>query len=821
MAVWQDLRYAVRSLRARPGFTAAATLTLVLGIASAAATFAVVHGVLLAPLPYGQPERLVQVDLEVRAPERRRVPQPSGAYFTYRRLARRLDGVAFYRQGNANVWSGGSGDAPERVAATWVTASAIPLLQVAPRLGRSFTPDEDRGGGPDAVIIGASLWRTRFRAAPDVVGRTLVVNSVPREIVGVMPDDFHFPDAATRLWLPAKLDRDGAAVGEFTYGAVARLAPGATPALAGRDLATLLPRMAELYPRFASGASTAAWLAEAGPVPVVTPLRDAITSGVARTLWMLAAAGALVLLVACANVTNLMLIRADGRQVELAVREALGAGRWRTRGHGVAEALVLASAAGVAALVLATAAVRALVAFGPADVPRLAELHVGPATVAFVVAVAAASALVCGAVATFRLRRASLAVALRDGGRGDTAGGTRQRLRTGIAAFQLAVALVVTAGSALLLRTFQRLHDARPGFDAGGVVTLWTQLPYVRYGGDSSAVAFYARLTNAVAALPGVRAAGVTTRVPLGGGEARQTIVQRPGGDGQLSLSTVTVGGDYFAALRIRLVAGRRFAPFAAGRGDEVVVSRRAAAVLWHDSTGATAVGRRVVMAPSGAAYTVIGVVGDVRDQDLGKPPVATLYLPQAAAVDPRGPSGAAWAMALTVRTSGAPAAVVPEIRRIVRDLDGAVPIFDVAPLVDVARASTARLALALALLGAAAAITLVLGVVGLYGVMAYMVALRTREFGIRAALGADPQALARGVVARGLALVTAGVAAGLALFAVAAPLLRAYLYGATPADPAMLAAAVLTLVATGALASWLPARRAARVHPADALRAE
>ena len=852
----QDLRVALRTLRARPLFTGAAMLTLVLGIGAAAAMFAVVYGVLLAPLPYGRPERLLSVGLELQSPERRRLPHPPGTYLAFRAGARQLDAIGAFRTGNANTWTpGASGgvEAPERVAAAWVTASTIPLLEVAPLLGRAFTADEDRAGGPDAVVISAAVWRARFGARRDVVGRTLYVNSVARTVVGVMPEAFHFPDATTRVWLPARLGRDASGMGDFAYRVVARLAPGADAAVAQRELAAALRRLPERFPRLASGASTAEWLDQAGPAPVVTPLVDEVTRGIARTLWLLAAAAGLVLLVAGANVTNLLLVRADARRVELAVREALGGG-WRARAPWFAEAVVLSAAAGVAALAVAWGAVRALVAYGPADVPRLAELRVGSATVVFVAAVAAAAAVVCSVVPALRVPSGarpgspgagltSLASTLRTGGRGDTVGRPGQLLRTGIAASQVAVALVVVAASVLLLRTFDRLHQERPGFDPTHVVTVWTQLPYARYG-DSAAVAFYARLTAAARELPGVRAAGLTTRVPLGEGEARHRAFRAPSDGREVSLATVAVDDAYFAAFRIPLVAGRSFAPVGAAmpgtpgvgastdapRLPEAILSQRAAAALWGDPTGRAALGRRLTDPPTGVPYTIVGIAGDVRDEALGTPPAATLYVSSLAYAPPAKPANPAdargrdrvpHAMALVVRTAGPPAAVVPALRRAVHDLDPEVPIFDVAPMDEVVRASTARLALALALLGAAAVVTLVLGAVGLYGVLAYAVALRTREFGVRSALGAAPGALARSVVRQGLAVSAGGVGAGLVLYAAAAPLLRAFLYGVTATDPATLAGAALALVITGALASWLPARRAARVPPAEALRAD
>ncbi|HEX7018719.1 MAG TPA: ABC transporter permease, partial [Gemmatimonadaceae bacterium] len=516
-----SLRQALRSLKRTPVFAVTASVTLMLGIGSVAAMFAIAYGVLLAPLPYGHPDRLISVGLAAPSPAARRVLLPAGAYFTYQRFARRLDDIAFYRTGNGNMWVG-TNDDPERVTSTWITASTIPLLQVTPLLGRGyFTAEEEGAHGRNAAIISESVWRSRFHADSGVVGKTLYVNSVPRVVVGVMPESFHFPAADTRLWLPAKLDRAGTTVGDFSWSSVARLKEGANAAEAQADLAAALSRIAESYPRLESGTSTAAWLDQTRPRPTVLALRDEMTNGIARTLWMLAAAAGLVLLVACANVANLMLIRADGRQLELAVREALGAGRMRIATHFLGEALVLTTVAGPVAFVMAWAAVRALVAFGPADVPRLVELNAGGMTVGFVALVSLVSAVVCAAVPAFRLRRTNLSVNLRDGGRSETAGRTRQRLRATIAAVQIAVALVVVAGSALLLRTFERLRHEPPGFDATNVITISTQLPFARYD-DSASVSYYARLTAAVAGLPTVRAVGVTNRLPLADGEALQ-----------------------------------------------------------------------------------------------------------------------------------------------------------------------------------------------------------------------------------------------------------------------------------------------------------
>ena len=807
-----SLTHALRSLLRTPVFAIAAALTLALGIGSVATAFAIVYGVLLDPLPYGYPDRLVGVGLG--SAELRRIQQPPAVYLTYKRFARSIEDIGFYRTGNANIApTGGVADA-QRVTATWATASTIPLLQVKPLLGRTFTADEDRNGAPDVAVISESVWRTYFGASPGVIGKTLIVNSVPRQIVGVMPARFIFPAADTKLWLPARVDRDATSMGDFAYWGVARLAPGADAQSAQRELASLLPRLVENFPRTGTGGSTTSWLDQVRPAPIVVSLHDEFTDGIARTLWLMSAAAGLVLFVALANVANLMLIRADARQLELAVRAALGASRLRLVSHFLGESLVLATVAAGAALLASWAALRALVAFGPADLPRLAELHVGIETVAFVLAVSIVAAIVCTVVPSLRILSTSLSINLRDGGRGETTGRARQRIRSTIAAAQLAVAFAVVAGSALLLRTFERLNRERPGFDATNVVTIWTQLPFARYG-DSASVAFYARLTESVAALPGVAAAGVTTRLPLGEGETRQLSFARD--DGRTTLiDGVTIGGDYLAGMTMPLIAGRSFQPLGLQRSDEIILSRRAVETLFDGVTASDAIGRRL------STYTVIGVVGDVRDHDLATPPSPTAYMPQAVPMEGRmGETQARHTMALVVKTTGPAAAIVAPIRRIVRDLDPDVPIFNVASMSDVVRASTARLSFALAAMTTAAVVTLLLGAIGLYGVIAYMVALRTRELGIRIALGAEPGRVARFVVLRALRLVVGGVTGGLVLYALGTPVLRGFLYGVTAADPVTLVGAAVALLGTAVVASWLPAKRAARVDPAVALRAE
>jgi predicted permease len=811
------IHHTLRALLRTPVFTIAVILTLVLGMGSAASMFAIVHGVLLAPLPYGEPDRLVSVSLQ--GADQLGIGQPPAVFTTYQQFAPSLDGIGYYRSGSTNVWTEGDDGAAESVVATWVTSSMFPVLQFTPLLGRTFSADEEFRGGPNAVILSESEWRTRYLAAPDIIGKTLVVNSAPRQIVGVMPEEFSFPTSATRIWLPVKLT-DSGMVEDFSYAGVARLAPETTAEQAQSELAAVLPRLADLFPRLKSGGSTSTWLTEANPRPRVMPLREAFTGDISSTLWILAGAGGLVLLVAWANAVNLMLIRADGRQLELGVREALGASRLRLVLHFLGESLVLGMSAGVLALVASYGAVKALVALGPADVPRLAELGVGWTTASFVALVTIAGVLLCVAVPMLRARRGKLSTRLHDGARGQTTGKSRQRLRATITVVQIAMALVVTVGSALLLRTAQRLHEVQPGFDASAVTTLRILLPLARYH-DATTVAFYARLTESVRQLPSVSAAGLIGQLPLGPGWVDHKPFVLDGARQSPSLPINIVGDGYFAALKIPLLAGRDFRRLDTQQDSDIVVSQRAAETLFGDPNAAASIGKSLTLAPNGPTYTIVGVVGDVRARDLAIAPSPMIYRPLAVPSDPNVEPAPRPSMVLVVRSSGPPGAVIPEIRQILHDLDPTVPIFDAQTMDDVVRGSMARLALTLTLMTAAAAITLAIGAIGLYAVMAWMVALRTREFGVRIALGADPKLIARLVILRGLVLTACGVVLGYVLYAFAAPFLRAFLFGVTVTDPATLVAATLVLVATATFASWLPAQRAARITPTEALRAE
>lgn len=826
MSVSSFVRPAWRALRRSPAFAITASLTLVLGIAAAITIFTVVDGVLLRPLPYQHPDRLVGVWHDLPGVNIHKANQTSATYFTYQKLARTLDGIAVYQDGAVNVSDPSGGSEPQRVDAAFVSATLLPTLEVRPVLGRNFSGAEDLPKGPDVVIISDEMWHTRFGGARDVLGKTLQVNGKSHEIIGVMPPRFGFPTAATRLWVPMQLDPAAPFPGGFSYDAVARMKAGVTVDAVNRDLVAVMPRMVELSPNLAPGVSTQMLIDQARPRPFVVPLKDDMTSGIAKTLWIVAAAAALVLLVACANVTNLILVRADARQRELAVREALGAGRARVLTHFLAESAMITAVAGVVGFGVAAAVIRLFVATGPADMPRLSEIHVDLATVGFALVVSALVAVVCSIIPALRLGSLRLSVALREGGRSGTAGRVQQRVRSALVAAQIALALVALAGSALLLRTFQRLNAVKPGFDGEQLATFWLSLPDARYSSDTAIARFYTVLLDRVRELPGVQDAAITSRLPLLGRGMNQNPFY-PENDPSYATKIpplqiyTTIDGSYFHAMRIPMVAGHTFGRLDTQRQYEAVISQATAYQFWHDSTGREAIGKRFRDLPGhGDWYTVIGVVGNVRDTALAAPPSQTVYFPEVATPDPQG-SQTHRTMALVVRALGEPTALSNAVQRTVRDLDPALPLFDVRPMSAVVRAATAQLSFTIIIIAAAAIVTLVLGAIGLYGVMAYIVALRSRELGVRIALGASPGSVVAMLTRQGVVLTAIGIVGGLALFAVVARFLRALLFGVAPSDPVALVGAAALLVVVAALASWIPARRSAHLDPAIVLRAE
>jgi predicted permease len=825
MTLSSYIRPAWRSLRRSPAFTVTASMTLVIGIGAAVAIFALVNGVLLRPLPYGDPERLVVPYHDMQLVGLSKGNQTAGTYRTYRQLARSFDAIGIYQRGAVNVSDPRGGGEPQRLSSVELTASVIPLLKVAPLVGRTFTEAEDAPKGPNVLLISEGLWRSRFGGDRNVLGKTLDVNGRTWEIIGVMPKRFRFPSAETQLWVPMRLDPNEQYPGGFNWDGIARLRSGVTIPQANRELKAVLPRWPEISPTLAPGVSAQMVLDQAKPVPFVVPFKQDITGDIAKTLWIVAAAAIVVLLVACANVTNLILVRADGRQRELAVREALGAGRGRVVAYFLGESFVVTAVSAVIGVAIAAAAIRLLVARGPAAIPRLAEVRIDPMTIVFAIVTSALVALVCSVAPTLRIGRVDLSNALREGGRGGTAGRARQRVRSALVAGQIALALVALASSGLLLRTFQRLNSVRPGFEAEGVATYWLALPYARYSSDTAVVRFYSQLLDRVRALPGVKDAGLTSRLPFETNGRNMDPVY-PEGDNSYEKKIpplnfyTTVDGGYFRTMGIPLVAGKTFDRLDSQRSDVAIISRATAKLFWNDSTGQAALGKRFRELPNTPWFTVVGVVGDTRDTSLAAGPSMVIYRPEGLRI-PEAGGPTQWTMSLVVRTAAEPTSLTSTIQRTVREIDPTLPLFDVRPMTAITASSMAQLSFTILVLGAAALVTLILGAVGLYGVMAYVVSLRTRELAVRIALGATPSAVVRMLTRQGVAVTGLGIASGLVLFVAVARALKSLLFGVASTDPVTLSAASLLLVGIAAFASWLPARRTSRVDPADVLRSE
>ncbi|HEY2851438.1 MAG TPA: ABC transporter permease [Gemmatimonadaceae bacterium] len=820
----QDLTHAVRSLGRSPAFTLTAIITLIAGLGATIAIFAVIDAVLVRPLPFPNSDRLVGAWHDMAPISLYHVSQSTGTFYTYRHQAHTIDGIGVYSENAVNLGDPLSSVPPERVASAGASASLFTVLGVPAERGRVFSETEDRVGAPDVVVISDALWRTHLGADPHIVGRMLVINGVRRVVVGVMPPRFSFPNAATQIWTPLQLDPANPPPTAFAYNGVVRLKAGVTIEDARRDFTAVLPRVVELFPKFVPGITTQQIMQQTKPVPVLTPLGDDITGGIAGTLWLMGGAAALLFLVACVNVATLALVRFDARERELAVRAALGAGRARIASYQFAESLVLAVGATTLGLALAWAAVQLLVTHGPADIPRLAEIGVGWRVVAFAATMAALASIAFSAIPALRI--AAGGVALREGTRGGTANRRQQRLRGALVTAQIALGILVLTASGLLLRSFEALHSVHPGFEADHVATFWVSLPRPRYVHNADVTRFFQSLIDRVTTLPGVQGVGVTTRIPLEDhGANPNPLYPESAPEWNTKLPPLqmftTVSGDYLQTMHVPLVTGRYFYPRDRQPQGEALISLETARFFWHDSTGVAALGKRFRALPSDPWTTVVGVVGNTRDTSLAAPPSAAVYFPELVRDDSTA-QHISRTMAVAIRTTSSdPAAILGAAQRVVRDLDPTLPAFEARTMTEVMRASTARLAFTTLILGAAAIITVVLGAVGLYGVLAYLVTLGRRELGIRIALGASPRAVAAATTRYGLALAILGSIIGLALLNLAARSIRSFLYGVAPWDPLVVLGSTVVLLAIAAVASWVPARRAARVDPAETLRAE
>jgi predicted permease len=817
------LRHAVRRLLRAPTFALAAALTLTLGIGGAAGVFTLVNSVLLRPMPYDQPDRLVELSHTIVVSGASAIDQSDATYLLYRRENRVFTDIGAFRSTAVNLGT----VAPEHVTAALTTASVFSVLRAPAAFGRTLTDQDDRPGAPLVVVLGDQLWKRTFGADKSIIGKSVMIDGVSRQVVGIMPASFQLPAAQAALWIPLQLDPANTKSAAFDYKGVARLRDGVSLAAAAADLARLLPHVPEVFP----GRLTLAGIEQIKMRPVVTPLRDAVVGDVGHILWIVLGAVGLLLLIACANVANLFLARAEGRQRELAVRSALGAGRAALLAELLSDALVIAVVGGVLGLAAAAAGVHLLASMNAASsIPRLAEVRVDGVVFAVTAGIVVLVAVIVSVLPLMRLEASSLSSTLLANGRSATSGRTRNRARRALVIAQVALALVLVSGAGLFARSFAGLRAVDPGFQSDHALTFRLALADAAYPTTQDAAGVVLRALDALTAIPGVQSAGVITKLPLDqeGRQDSAVFLDDQAGASMTprmpdlhEIDFVTPG--YFQAMRIPLVAGRLFGQpvasvEAAQREPAVIVSEAFAVRYWKRAEDA--LGKRVRMNPTDPWHTVVGVVGSVRDADLEHPPADEVYAPLVTL----NAAGKLWIprnLAFVVRTSGNPVAMAPAVRRAVSTVDASLPLYRMMPLSDLVTTARSRTTFTLFLLAIAAGVATLIGALGIYGVIAYLVSLRTQEIGIRLALGADARHVHRLVTGRAVTDAVIGIVLGLIGAVMLSRVLGAVLFDVSPTDPATLIAAAALLFLAAIAASWVPARHAAALDPASALRSD
>lgn len=822
---WLDVRQGLRSLRRHPTLTAVALATLALGIGANTAIFSVVDAVLLRPLPYPGAERLVRLS-EEGGPVRRGpgggggpvAIVTGGTFEDWRAGTTTLEGLAAYSPRAYTLTGFGE---PVRLRGTAVSTSMFEILRASPLAGRLFEPGEDRPGAHQVAVISEQLWTRRFGRDPAIAGRTVTLDDRQFTIVGVLPARFYFPDHETEIWTPMTIDPGPQRPGQviiMAFAAIGRLKDGVSIEQAEAEGTAASLRNQPPLPPGAEPAQAPA------PKMRLVPLQEEIVAGVRPALLVLTTAVILVLLIASANVANLLLARGAGRQRELAVRTALGARRERLIRQLLTESVLLAAAGGLLGIVLAYGLLRALLALTPANIPRIDEVALDGRVLAFASVLSVATGILFGLAPALQGSRVNVLAALNEAGL-QRMGGFRfirgNRLRSVLVIVEVALSTVLLAGSGLLVRSFVRLVDVDPGYDPANVITTQINLPETRYGSPALQSAFFDQLNERLAAVPGIQSAGTTNMLPLlpgnmviGFGIVGQPPPADPSEFPRASMRVVSAG--YAEAMKLELVAGRFPTPLDdAGTPPVVVVSESLA--RQYLGGAAQAVGARLQMfGPE--PMEVIGVTGDVRHNGLDTEPQPEAYV-LARQLPAGARMGRAGTTTLVVRTAGDPLRIVPALREAVLAIDPNIPLDNVMTMEARLAASVAAPRFYALLLGLFALMALVLAAVGLYGVLSYSVSQRQREIGVRMALGASARDVLGLVFGQGVMLTLAGGAIGVAAALATTRFLQAMLFGVSATDPATFLAIGVLLLAVALLACWIPARRAIRVDPMAALR--
>ena len=817
-AMQEDLRLAFRVLAKDRGFTVVTVLTLAVAIGANTAIFSVVDGVLLRPLPYVEPDRIVTVAAgTLPAPGRTGTLVFSDrGYWHFVDNNRVFESFGGYTGGPGGSQLSLTGQGPPvQVNLSTMTASAFEVLGTQPLLGRLFTPDEDVPGPPTVGVLSHRFWMSYFGGDPSVIGRSIDISGASIEVIGVMPDGFDFPSPEIDIWGPRRLDPESENFGGHSIAGIARLRDGATIDAAVEDSEGLIARFAE------AGYGPTWFQGVFSGEAFVTTLQDEIVGDIRAPLLVLLGAMVFVLLIACSNVANLFLVRAEARTRESAVRLAMGSGRARLVRYVLTESLLLAAAGGAAGALLAWVGTRALVVAAPASIPRLDEIGMSARALLYTVGVSIVAGLLFGALPALRTRADGMLASLRDGGRGTTVGRGRHLARSAMVVAQVALALVVLVGSGLMVRSFQKLRGVDTGFRQEGLLTFQLAPSPQKYAtgapGPTSVpeglARFWDDLIGRVNAMPGVVSAGAVSVLPLQGIGARLTtaIDEFPVPEDEFPPSFLIrrVTPGYFETMGIPVIEGREFtSDDHNSRLGTLIISQEIKDRYWP---GATALDKRITTA--GAPARSVGVVGDVQAQGLELPTDPTIYKPMLDSV-----GGGVGSLSVVVRTDGDPLALAAPLRSLIERMDPDLPISEMRTMEDLVADSMSRTSFTMTLLLIAAAIALLLGSVGIYGVIAYVSSQRTAEIGVRMALGADSGGVRRMILLQGLRIASIGVGLGLVGAAAMGRLLASLLYGVSPLDPLTLVLGSSLFLAVAAVAALIPAERASRTPPAVAL---
>jgi putative ABC transport system permease protein len=801
--LWQDLRYGTRMLRKQPSFTLVAVLTLSLGIGANTAIFSVVNAVLLRPLPFAEPERLVWLwDTQPQLPT---APASLPDFLDWKAQNHSFEHLAAFQSGNMFL---DTGDGMRDTLVGLVTPETFALFRVSPILGRTFTDEETLPGRFRVAVLSHAMWRSRFGSDPNVLGRTMDVSGSPYTIIGVMPEGFSFPDRA-ELWRPLPIDPNKLDRGPHYLRVVGRLKPAVTLAQAQAEMSTLAARLAEQYPEKIAGHGVKLEL-----------LRDVVVGDIGPALFVLLGAVGFVLLIACANVANLLLARVGVRQKEIAVRTALGASRLRIARQLFTESLMLSVGGGAAGLLIAVWGVNWLVSLGPNTIPRVQEIAVDPRVVCFTLLISVATSLLFGLAPALQASRPDLTGALKEGGRG-SAGLLRNRLRSVLVISEVALSLVLLIGAGLMIRSFAKLSQVNPGFNPDQVFTMGVTLLRSKYPEDERVASFYSQLLERAAATPGVASAGATSDLPFSGSNTSDsfTIEGRPpvAKEEEPSTEYRVVTPRYFESMGVPLLAGRDFTWADTKQSPNVVMINEAFAR--RHFAGESPLGHRLrLQGQERDPLLIVGVIGDVRHIRLDEQPIPEAYVPFL-----QDPLSETYRRSMTIvaRTKSDPGAVAGSLRAALTSLDKSVPVYALKPMTEYLHDSLARRRFNLILLTGFGGVALVLAAVGIYGVISYGVTQRTHEIGIRMALGAAKGDVLRLVVRQGMIMALGGVAIGLLASLALTRLMETLLYGVSVTDPLTFTVIALLLTSVALLACFVPARRATKVDPLVALRYE